>query len=273
MQILYQYFKYLSNYSERTKETYYTNVLLYIRYLKDTKGKDDIITICNINKGDIYNYIAYMDKFSKNTKAIRIKSIKNFYNWLGLNLRNFLFEDIKLYNFNKKMPLVLSSQQANRLINYYSDKRNKLIIYLFLTTEIRLAECESIMIENIDLENRIIKINGKGNKERIVYINSRLVMMLKDYIDHKGKLFKITRNDIRYIVKKAMIDLGFKGSVHTLRHTAGTLMYQKTNDILLVKEFLGHKSIEATQIYTHIINNEVKEAVNKNPLANYKVGE
>ena len=274
MEILYQYYNYLSNFAQTTKETYYTNVLLYIRYLKETKGKDDIITICNVNKGDIYNYIAYMDNLSKNTKDIRLNSIKNFYKWLGLNLSNFLFEDIKLYNFNKKLPYCLTLSQARTLLNYYKDKRNKLIIYLFLSTGIRLSECSNLLIENISFENKFIKLIGKGGRERKVLISDLLTSMLKDYITKdKGKLFEICRSDIQYIVKKALKDLGYNGSTHTLRHTAGTIMYQNTKDILLVKEFLGHKTIIATQIYTHLINDEVKKAVESNPLANFKVGE
>ena len=265
MDILYQYYNYLSNYAPKTRNTYYLNVLLFIRYLEETKENK----LINIRKEDIYNYIAYMDKLSKNTKKIRIYSIKNFYNWLGLNLSNFLFEDIKLYDSNRKMPLVLSSQQAIRLINYYSDKRNKLIIYLFLTTGIRLAELENILVKDVNLTEKYIRIIGKGNIERKVYINESLKRMLENYTPKNERLFNIKRGDIYYIVKKAMKDLGFKGSVHTLRHTAGTLLYQNTNDILLVKEFLGHKSIQSTQIYTHLINNEVKKAVNSNPLAKW----
>lgn len=269
MDTFYQYYNYLSTYSEKTKKRYYENVLLYKRYLKETKGKDNILTICNVDKEDIYNYIAYMDKLSKSTKKARIYAIKNFYNWLGLNLGNYLFKDIKLYNLNKKMPVVLSWQQARLLVDYYSDKRNRLIIYLLLTTGIRLAELEQISINDINLKEKYIRIIGKGNIERRAYINNCLKEMLEDYISGKEQLLDIKRGDIYYIVKKALKDLGLKGSVHTLRHTAGTLMYQNTNDILLVKEFLGHKSINSTQIYTHLINNEVKNAINSNPLAKW----
>ena len=88
---------------------------------------------------------------------------------------------------------------------------------------------------------------------------------------HGDRLFYISSKEIQYIVKKALKELGYKGSVHTLRHTAASLMYQETKDILLVKEFLGHKSIEATQIYMHLNNEQIKNAVDSNPLARWGV--
>jgi site-specific recombinase XerD len=265
MELLYQYEEYLSNYSRTTKETYIENVKLYLKFLKEYKGNAEAITICNVNKGDIYNYIAYMEHLSKNAKKVRLYSIKNFYEFLGLNLNNELFEGIKLYNSNIKMPYCLTWSQTKELINYYSDKRNKLIIYMFLTTGIRLNELAEIRIENI--KNKIIKIQGKGDKERNVYINEKLSNMIHEYSEApEGKLFNISRSTIQYIIKSALKKLGYKGSTHTLRHTAATIMYKQTNDILLVKEFLGHKSINSTQIYTHMNNETLRRAVDSNPL-------
>lgn len=269
MQILYSYYNYLSNYANSTKEVYYNCVKLYLRYLKDTKGKDDIIQICNINKSDIYNYVAYMDNLSKNTKQIRLNAVKNFYSFLNKDLSNFLFEDIKLYGSNIKMPYCLSSSQCKRLINYYTDIRNRLIIYLFLSTGIRLSELSNIKISNINLNDKYIKCVCKGRKERIVFINEKCKKMLVDYIGDREYLFEISKREIQYIVTNALRDLGFNGSVHTLRHSSASIMYQNTKDILLTKEFLGHKTIISTQIYTHINNDEVKKAVENNPLANF----
>ena len=96
--------------------------------------------------------------------------------------------------------------------------------------------------------------------------------MIQEYLNEYKPteyLFGIKRREIQYIVTQAMKKLGIKGSTHTLRHTIATKMYEQTNDILLVKEFLGHKSIESTQLYTHISNKMVKEAVERNPLANF----
>lgn len=267
MQILYQYEQYLSNYSQRTKEEYLNNIRLYFRYLKEYKGDNELI-IYNVNKYDIYNYIAYMDHLSKNTKKVRLYAVKNFYKFLNSNLSNLLFEDIKLFNTDIKIPYYLSLSQCEALMNYYTDKRNKLIINIFLTTGIRLSEILEIKLENI--KGDILKIKCKGNRDRHIILSKNTLKLIKEYTDKKeGYLFRLNKRTIQWIVCKALKDLGYKGSTHTLRHTAATIMYQETKDILLVKEFLGHKSIEATQIYTHISNEQVKNAVNSNPLAKW----
>lgn len=273
MELLYQYEEYLSNYSKTTKETYLICVEMYLRYLKETKGNITPITICNVSRGDIYNYIAYMDNLKRNTKAVRLYAIKNFYAFINKNIAAFLFEDIKLYNLNNKMPVCLTSSQCEQLINYYKGKRNQLIIYLLLTTGIRVSECANLKIEDINLKEKFFRCYCKGGITRNVFMNEKLKKMLCDYIKEKeGYLFKIKKHDIQYIVKKALKKLGFNGSAHTLRHTAATIIYQNTRDILLVKEFLGHKTVISTQIYAHMNSELIKKAVESNPLANYEVG-
>ena len=266
MEILYRYQDYLSMYSIATQKTYLECVNLYLNYLKETYGKVNVIIICNVTQADIFNYLAYMEGLSKNSKKIRIYAIKNFYSFL--RIRQDLFEDIKLYNTGKKMPYSLSSSQCKRLINYYHDKRNKLIIYLFLTTGIRLNELAEIIVDNVDLVNKSIKIMCKGRVERVVLINDKCRDMIRDYAT-EGKLFKIGKDQIRNVVKNAIKGIGLKGTPHTLRHSFASIMYQETKDIRLVQELLGHKSILSTQIYTHINNEQVKNAVESNPLANY----
>lgn len=272
MELLSQYKDYLSRYSNTTKEVYYCYVKLYLKYLEETKGKLNVIQICNVKKSDIYNYIAYMDKLKKRTKAIHLKAVKNFYAYINKNIAAFLFEDIKLYDNGSKIPYCLSWSQISPLLNFYSTKRNKLIIFLLLSTGIRLSECANIKIEDINLKEKTILCKCKGNITRNIFINDKLKVMIQEFIGDrkKGMLFNIKKSNIQYIVKKAFKELGFKGSVHTLRHTAATLMYQQTKDILLVKEFLGHKSIESTQIYAHMNSDLIKQAVESNPLANYR---
>ena len=264
MEILYRYYDYLSMYSISTKETYYECIKLYLKYLENTYGKVNPIIICNVNQSDIYNYLAYMNNLKKNTKKIRWYAIKNFYKYL--KVEGDLFEDIKLYDYDKKMPYCLSSSQCKSLLNYYTDKRNKLIIYLFLTTGIRLSELANIRVEDID--GNKIKVKCKGGVERVITITEKCSRMIQEYAT-SDKLFNISRKAIYDVVKKAMRDLKLNGSPHTLRHSFATIMYQETHDIRLVQELLGHKSIVSTQIYTHVSNESVKHAVNSNPLANY----
>lgn len=265
MQLLYEYEKYLSiHYSQKTKECYLNAVRKYCDYMGNH------IKVLNAERKDIYNYMAYLDNLKGATRRTYLKSIKNFYNFLNRDLSNYLFEDIKVYDYAMKFPRFLFSSQCKALLNYYSNKRNRLIIYLFLTTGMRLSELEGIYRQDIDFENNVIKVYGKGRKERNIFITEKCKEMIQDYITG-DKLFNIKRREIQYVVTKAMHDLDFKGSTHTLRHSYATIMYEKTRDIILVKNLLGHSSIVSTQIYTHIVNDRVKEAVENNPLANYRV--
>lgn len=276
MDILYKYQKYLSNHAETTQKNYLISIGIYLRYLEKYKGRNDIITICNVHKGDIYNYIAYLDGKSKGTIRNRLCALKSFYSYINPLKSEELFEDIKLFNSSKKLPKILNMEEIKRLLNYYDSTRNRLIIYLFLQTGIRLSELANIKLEDINLDEQYIKVIVKGGRERQVYISNKTKEKIKEYIkesDPGEYLFGIKKREIQYIVTTAMRNLGLEGSTHTLRHTIATLMYEQTQDILLVKEFLGHKSIESTQIYTHISNKLVKEAVERNPLADYRVGE
>lgn len=269
MEILYLYTEYLSTYSERTKEAYLECVKLFLKYLEIVYGKVNPIIVCNIKQSDIYNYIAYIDNLSPGTKKNRLNALKNFYSFL--KIRQDYFEDIKLFDLNKKLPYFLSLPQCRLLFDYYKDDRNRLLIYLLLTTGIRLAEVTNLRAENINLDERYFIIMCKGSKERKVFLNQKCTNMIRDYLNGRveGSLFNLKSRSIQDIVTKALRGLGLKGSVHTLRHTSATLMYKSTKDILLVKEFLGHSTIVSTQIYTHVDNDEVRKCVESNPLANF----
>lgn len=273
--LFYDYIQFLSTcYSETTKDVYIININLYLNFLKEYKGKNDMLTICNVTKADIYNYIAYMQNLSKGTISCRINSIRQFYLFLNRDLGEFLFQDIKLFNTTSKLPKYLFSSQIKAILNYYQNKRNKLIIFLFLNTGIRISELANIYIENINLKEKYFSVKVKGGYYRNVFISKEVADKLKEYIGTRtsGNLFNIKRRAIHNIVKKPMIELGIEGSAHTLRHTFATEMYKQTKDILVVKELLGHKSISSTEIYTHLESDMLKQAINSNPLANYEVG-
>lgn len=274
--ILYDYEQFLSTkcYADSTKEIYLINIRLFFNFLKEYKGKVNIITLCNITKSDIYNYIAFIDNLKKPTKEIRLYAIHSFYSFLNRDLSNFLFKDIKLFDNGIKLPNYLFSHQIRQVLNFYSNKRDNLIIFLLLTTGIRISELANIEIQNINFQEKYINLKVKGGYYRNVYINNEIKYRLQDYIGDRteGNLFNLKRRQIHNIVTKPMKEYGIRGSAHTLRHTFATEMYRKTKDILIVKELLGHKSLSSTQIYTYLDNDIVKHAVESNPLANYKVG-
>ena len=270
--LFYNYKVFLSSYQGSTQYNYITNVNLYLRFLKEYKGNCDMKTILNVTRADIYNYVAYMDHLSRGTKKLRLVAVKNYYRFLNRDLSKYLFQGIKLFDFDKKLPKILSTTQIRLLMNYYQTKRNYLIIFLFLNTGIRISELTNIYIENINLQEKFIKLKVKGGYYRNVYFNDKVKSLLEDFIDRKeGRLFNLSRRQIHNIVKEPMKKLGIKGSAHTLRHTFATEMYKKTRDIRVVQVLLGHQSINSTEIYTHVHNEILKEAINSNPLAKWGV--
>ena len=154
----------------------------------------------------------------------------------------------------------------------------------------RLSELVNINIKDIDFSEARLSVIGKGNKERTIYLNKACLKAIHEYLEVRPKegvkvdkqnshkaLFlserreRISRRTVQYIVDKELKVAGFdtsKFSVHKLRHTAATLMYQYGNvDIRALQELLGHESISTTEIYTHVDNSQVRNAVESNPLA------
>jgi len=172
------------------------------------------------------------------------------------------------------------------------DNRNNIrdyaIITLFLNCGMRLSELVNINIKDINFSDCKLNVIGKGNKERTIYLNKACMKAIDEYmqirpkeairVNSKDALFlserreRISNRTVQAIVKKELLKAGLdtnKYSVHKLRHTAATLMYQYGNvDIRALQELLGHESISTTEIYTHVDNSQVRNAVESNPLAN-----
>lgn len=204
---------------------------------------------------------------------------------------------LKTPKLGKRMPKYLSLEDSKKLLNVTYDEndenkeRDYAIITLFLNCGLRLSELVGINISNIDFSENRLTVIGKGNKERTIYLNNACVNAIKGYMsvrptegvknDSKASnkaLFlskrkeRIGNRTVQYIVDKELLKAGLdisKYSTHKLRHTAATLMYQYGNvDIRALQELLGHESIATTEIYTHVSNEQVRNAVESNPLAN-----
>lgn len=267
MDLLYDYSKFLSMYyADSTKETYLEQVKLFLEFLEGYKGKVNRIILYNLEKKDIYNYIAYISDKPKGTIKIKLSSVHNFISYLNKDLSEYLFEDIKLFDTIQKSPHFLSWREIDLLLNYYSGEKRD-IIYLFLNLGIRLSEMANLNFSKINYEENYLTVIQKGNKQRKVYFNEETKQVLKKYTK-----LSYSRRQIQYFITYAMKKLGIKGSVHTLRHTFGTYMYKQTKDLLVVRDLLGHTSVEATKVYIHIDNEQLRKAYNSNPLANFKVG-
>ena len=193
------------------------------------------------------------------------------------------------------MPKYLSLDESMQLLDVTHDENNRnnlrdyAIITLFLNCGMRLSELVNIDITDINFNDCKLNVIGKGNKERTIYLNKACINAINDYLnvrqtktlktDSRNALFlserreRISNRTVQTIVKnelrKAGLDIN-KYSVHKLRHTAATLMYQYGNvDIRALQEILGHESIATTEIYTHVDSSQLRDAVENNPLANY----
>ena len=189
----------------------------------------------------------------------------------------------------KSLPKYLTLEESEKLLSVIDGKfkeRDYAMITLFLNCGMRLSELVSIDYNDIKSDGTIV-ITGKGNKERTIYLNQACINAIADYMvvrPHDGvkdrALFLSARNkrisnrSFQHIVETYLnkAGLGDRGlSVHKLRHTAATLMYQHGDvDVLLLKEILGHENLSTTEIYTHISNDATKKAVDSNPLAGEK---
>lgn len=255
----------------------------------------DINFIKGITLNDAYQFLIYLKQERNNnetTRARRVVAIRRFFIYLTDNLG--LLESNPMKNLDipktkKTLPKYLTLEEAERLLAVIDGKykeRDYAIITLFLNCGMRLAELVSIDYNDIKADGSLV-ITGKGNKERNVYLNTACLVAINNYLKVRPNegvkdraLFLSSRNQrispktVQHIVYSNLdkAGLGDRGlSVHKLRHTAATLMYQHGDvDLLLLKEILGHENLGTTEIYTHISSDATKKAIEANPLSDKK---
>ena len=256
-------------------------------------------TIKKIKLDDIHAFLSYLtiNNHSKAaTRARKSSSIRVFFNYLSQKanlIDNNPAQNLESPKLDRRMPKYLSLEDSKKLLNVVSSEKNNkerdyAIITLFLNCGMRLSELIGINITDIDFSECKMTVIGKGNKERTIYLNNACMKAINLYLEVRPKegikpdsvkaLFlssrreRISTRTVQYIVERELREAGLdtkKYSVHKLRHTAATLMYQYGNvDIRALQELLGHESISTTEIYTHVANEQVRNAVEDNPLAN-----
>lgn len=254
--------------------------------------------ITDITSMDIYEFLSYAANDLDNkgdSRARKLSCLRSFYKYLTVT-RNIIEDNptqkIDSPKRNKKYPKFLSLDQSKQLLDAVDGKnkeRDYAIITLFLNCGLRVSELAGINLSDIDSEMTTLYVTGKGSKQRILYLNDACREALKSYLkvrpgNAKSKdadaLF-ISRNHNRMSVKTVQYmiyqrlkqsDLGnLHMSVHKLRHTAATLMYKygKT-DVRVLKDILGHEEMSTTQIYTHVSDDQQKQAIDSNPLSHLK---
>lgn len=296
--------------TERTIQEYYLDTRLFLKYFyKNTHDIDQDIEevdisgmstdeLNNITVSDIYNFIFYTADERKNSDKARyrkISSLRSFFKYLTKTahlVKDNPMLDIEVPMPKGGLPKYLSLNESMRLLEASDNsdsKRDYCIITLFLNCGMRLSELIGINISDIDFHENKLRILGKGNKERMVYLNAACINAIENYlvirksnkkaadepalfISNQNK--RISKRRVQQIVDNTLnaAGLGGKGlTTHKLRHTAATLMYQYGDaDVLTLKELLGHSNIATTEIYTHLNDESVRMAIEANPLSNIK---
>ena len=295
--------------SPRTVNGYYLDLRGFFRFMmvqwnrataEETPEKIDLTQISSkdiaqITKRDIFAYLDYARSTSNGTKARarKLSALKGFFGYMCTQVNKLSqdpTENVSLGAIKKTLPKYLTESESYDLLNnIQSDlyERDFCIITLFLNCGMRLTELVSINLG--DFRDDTIRIMGKGGKERLVYLNDACKQALERYTEarrilpkllDKEALFvskrtgkRLTSRRVEQIVARCLQSAGLSErgfSPHKLRHTAATLMYQGGVDMLALKEILGHENVSTTQIYTHINQQQLREAVQASPLAHQK---
>ena len=305
-----RYLEVIAGKSANTAFNYYCDLRNFSKFMKRRRGlvPDDMemkdidpkgletAFWGSVSKEDIYEYLYFLSRECGNKKsstARRLASLHGFYDYL-VNQVNRLKQNptasIRPPKQDKVLPKYLTAEQSKDLLECtqtQSDfpERDYCMVVLFLNCGMRLAELVGMDLEDIDLEQRQIRLFGKGHKERMVYLNDACVEALQLYLKKRNAMEglnprekavfltrrrkeRIGNRRVEQLITGAMKAAGLKGfSTHKLRHTAATLMYQTGNvDILTLKQLLGHSSVGTTQIYTHLQEFQVRAAIEQNPL-------
>ena len=304
--------------SSKTVNEYLLDLRTFLRYLiaqRDGISPDsedflkidisglDIDFFAGIHSETIYGFLMYTGNVRKNmwaAKARKLSAIKGLYKYLTVK-RSLLEENpatnIESPKAKKSLPKFLTLEESLHLLDTVrSDERSRntvrdyTIITLFLNCGMRVSELCGIDIKDIDSEFRSLRVVGKGNKERIIYLNDACRASLAEYLSVRlGEKYKtlaekalflseqnnrMSVKSVQWMVYKYLDMAGYGSrhlSVHKLRHTAATLMYQSgAVDVRVLKDILGHEQLNTTQIYTHVSNKNMEDAMQMNPLSKIK---
>ena len=302
----------IKNKSSNSVEEYFLDLQTFFRYLLMVRGKDDSNTdfseidissvdaelISSVTISDLYSFVVFCkDERDNNaaTRARKISTLRIFFKYLTSQIHLLetnpaeMLESPKVKNALPKHLSLEDSLELLASVDGPNKERDYCILTLFLNCGMRLSELCGLNLSDIRSDGTM-RLLGKGNKERIVYINDACDSAIKAYLAvrpndainfaDRNALFisrnkrRISNKTVQHIVKTYLEKAGLGGqgySTHKLRHTAATLMYQHGNvDIRVLKDILGHSNLGTTQIYTHISDKQIKNAIDSNPLSSVK---
>ncbi len=301
--------------SPRTISEYYLDLRMFLRFMKlmklempyDTPLDEisirdiDLHFLAGITVTDVYDFLSYLANDRQDAdhpaaeagigpaaRARKLSAVKAFFKYLTVRTKQLdenPVQDLEFPKLRKSLPKYLTLEESRRLLDAVQGpnaKRDYAILMIFLNCGIRRSELVGLNLTDV-YEDRI-RVVGKGNKERIVYMGSSCKRAIDDYLSERNKIClsdnralfgsrdgnRISVSAVHRLVKKHLLAAGLDAtqfSAHKLRHTAATLMLSGGVDVKTLQEVLGHEHLNTTQIYTHIENTELKIAAEANPLS------
>ncbi len=275
------YLQYQKNYSEYTIENYCSDIIQYLDYLDSEE-----INFKKVEYSDLRFYLMYLkEKKRENNSSIdrKLSALRGFYKFLATEkiTDNNAFSLVTGLKKEKKLPRYFEYNELEELFKVPDlrtalGQRDRLILEMLYATGLRVGELVSVKVGDIDLGSRVILVVGKGNKERRVtygdYCHDALKLYLSDgylklnknvsdylFLNNNGEV--ITERGIRYVLDQVIKKTSLNKSIspHVLRHSFATHLLNEGCDLLTVQKLLGHESISATQIYTHVTTERLKE--------------
>jgi len=225
-------------------------------------------------------------------RARKTSSLRVFFKYLTNKVKLIdenPIQELETPKIKKSLPKYLSVDESIQLLNSVDGpfcERDYCILTLFLNCGLRVSELVGANIS--DIQQETLRVTGKGNKERIIYLNIACQDAINQYLSFRSKMLtkkdetalfisrnhqRVSASTVKWLVKKYLSMAGIdskKYSVHKLRHTAATLMYQNGVDVRTLQSILGHESLNTTRIYTHVSDDLIKDAMNANPLSTQK---
>ena len=312
------YHETIRGHSKATVDEYFLDLRNFFRYLKLSRGlgprkteldeitiRDiDIEFIRKVTLAEVYDYLSFLSRdkirqpnsaepqfgISQTSRARKIAAIRSFFKYLTVKaklLDENPVQDLDSPKVPKTLPRYLTLDESIKLLSSVEGKnkeRDYCILCLFLNCGLRISELVGLNVS--DYRGETLRVLGKGNKERTVYLNDACKDALERYLEVRKEIAptrvaalflsnrraRMSVDAVQVMVKKYLTRAGLDASLystHKLRHTAATLMLQNGVDVRTLQEVLGHENLNTTQIYTHIDNAELRTAAAANPLASF----
>ena len=310
------YHETIQGHSRRTVDEYYLDLRNFFRFLKQSKNlvpKDtpmdnisiddaDLALVRDVTLTDIYSYMNYLSRdrgLNNTSRARKVATIRSFYKYLTNKaklvrpyaklLEANPVQDLDSPRLKKSLPKYLNLDESLDLLDHVDGKnasRDYCILTLFLNCGLRISEL--VGLNKTDVRGEQLRVLGKGNKERMLYLNDACQRALEDWLTERDSLTLVDQNAlfvtlqnrrristaaVHKLVKKHLAAAGLDSSQyssHKLRHTAATLMLQNGVDVRTLQEVLGHDHLNTTQIYTHVDSENMRTAAKANPLGGVK---